>query len=75
MIPLVIDILRENRERERIRLIKMFGSEDVAMETKHGLIQLDYQTLLEAVVTMEKEERRERNRWKFFEKLLKRNSV
>ena len=72
---MVIDIQRENRERERIRLIKMFGSEDVALETKHGLIQLDYQTLLEAVVTMEREERRERHRWSFFEKLLKRNSV
>jgi hypothetical protein len=53
----------------------MFGSEDVAMETKHGLIQLDYQTLLEAIVTMEREERRERSRWAFFKKLLKRNSV
>ena len=75
MIPLVIDVKRENREREQIRLIKMFGSEDVAVETKHGLIQLDYQTLLEAVVTMEREERRERHRWNFFKKLLKRNSV
>lgn len=75
MIPLVIDVKRENRERERIRLIKMFGSEDVAMETKHGLIQLDYQTLLEAIVTMEREERRERGRWNIFKKLLNRNSV
>ena len=75
MISIVIDIKRENRERECIRLIKMVGAEDVAMETKHGLIQLDYQTLVEAVVTMAREERRERNRWNFFGKLLNRNSV
>ena len=63
MIPLVIDVTRDYRERERIRLIKMFGAEDVALETKHGLIQLDYPTLLEAVQTMEREERRERWKW------------
>lgn len=63
MIPLVIDVTRENRELERIRLIKMAGSEDVALETKHGLIQLDYPTLLKAVQTMEREERRKRWKW------------
>jgi len=67
--PLIIDVSREYREGEKIRLIKMLGSEDVGMFTKHGLIQLDFPTLVEAVYTMIREEEYEiKNREKIFSK-------
>jgi len=58
-IPLVIDITRERREKEKIRMTKMVGAEDVGVWTKYGLFQLHWPTLLEAVDTMAREEAKE----------------
>jgi hypothetical protein len=58
-IPLVIDVRRERREKEQIRLVKMVGAEDVGFYCKHGLMQLNWPTLLEAVDTMAREEAKE----------------
>lgn len=66
MIPLIIESTREYRENEKIRLMKMYGSEDVGMETKHGWIQLDFETLVDAVVALVMEEKREEKKRKGF---------
>ncbi len=76
MVPLVIDVSREYRENEKIKLMKMYGSEDVGMLTRHGWIQLNFETLVDAVVAMVLEEKKEEKiRKKLFPKLRFRNKV
>ena len=71
MIPLVIDVSRESQSGEQIRLVKMFGAHDVGMFTHSGLIQLDYQSLVEVVEIMVREEEKElKSRRKLFGKWL-----
>jgi hypothetical protein len=63
---LVFDVVRHSRRKEKIRLVKMLGSEDVGLYTKHGLIQLDWETLRDAVETLDLAERRELRYKKWF---------
>lgn len=58
----MIEVIRKRREKEGIRLVKMAGSEDVGFQSKHGLMQLHWPTLVEAVETMKREEDREARR-------------
>jgi len=62
---LILDVTKQDRYHpaEFVRLLKMVGSSDVALESRNGLIQLDFQCLVDAVRTIDREERRSKWPW------------